>query len=209
MKLFNKMLRREEPQKLSSRPIIVVSGLPRSGTSMMMKILDAGGFPIVTDNLREADEDNPKGYYELEEVKALGNGEPEWIKDASGKVVKIISFLLQYLPNAYPYKILFMRRSVDEILASQRKMLERRGEVSRESDEKVAETFNEHLKRVKVWLSNQKNIEVLYIDHRALLEDPSTVVDQVVDFLDVDLPTEVRSKMAEVPDQKLYRNRSV
>ena len=186
-------------------PVVIVSGLPRSGTSMMMKILEAGGLPILTDNLRTADEDNPKGYYEFEIVKDLpGGGDAAWLDGAGGKVVKIISFLLQHLPATHTYKVLFMRRNVDEILASQRQMLIRRGEPSDQDDAKMAETFQEHLKRVKVWLANQKNIEVLYVDYNALMKAPEAPIRAVADFLSMPLAVD---KMLAVPDASLYRNR--
>ena len=108
--------------------ITVVSGLPRSGTSMMMKMLAAGGIPPLTDALRAADRDNPKGYYEFERVKQLDKGDTAWLPLAQGKVVKVISFLLQYLPPDQTYQVVFLRRNIDEILASQRKMLIHRGE---------------------------------------------------------------------------------
>src|SRR5437764_15261399 len=109
-------------------PIIVVSGLPRSGTSMAMKMLDAGGVGIVTDGVRTADESNPKGYYEFEPVKELDkNGDLSWLPGARGKAVKIISFLLTYLPDTFDYQVLFMNRDIDEVLASQNKMIAARG----------------------------------------------------------------------------------
>ena len=110
------------------KPIIVVSGLPRSGTSMMMRMLDMGGVPVLTDEIRAPDLDNPKGYYEFERVKKLPQGDIAWLADAQGKAVKIIGALLRHLPAAYTYKILFMRRAMVEVLASQRQMLIRRGE---------------------------------------------------------------------------------
>ncbi len=188
-----------------TNPVIIVSGLPRSGTSMMMKILEAGGLEIVTDNERTADEDNPKGYYEFEIVKQLGDGgEADWVKQAEGKVVKVISFLLQHLPPSHSYKVIFMRRKVEEILASQQQMLARRGETSTDSDERVAETFQEHLKRVRVWLANQKNIQVLYVDYNSLMKEPQGPIQGVFDFLGLPLDLE---KMIAVPDAKLYRQR--
>jgi len=188
-----------------TKPVIIVSGLPRSGTSMMMKILDAGGLEIVTDNERTADEDNPKGYYEFEIVKQLGDGgKADWVNQAEGKVVKVISFLLQHLPANHSYKVIFMRRNVEEILASQQQMLARRGETSTDSDERVADTFQEHLKRVRVWLANQKNIQVLYVDYNSLMKEPQGPIQGVYDFLGLPLDLE---KMIAVPDAKLYRQR--
>ena len=120
---FKKLFKSEEAQFIT-----VVSGLPRSGTSMMMKMLEAGGILPIIDNIRTADEDNPKGYYEFERVKAIDKGDTEWVADAQGKSVKVISALLKHLPSDHQYRVIFIRRHMDEILASQRKMLLRRGE---------------------------------------------------------------------------------
>jgi hypothetical protein len=185
--------------------ITVVSGLPRSGTSMMMKILEAGGLEIFTDNQRLADEDNPKGYYELEQVKALKDGDTTWIKEASGKAVKVISSLLEYLPAGYKYKIVFMRREIAEILASQRQMLLRRREASNVDDRKMAEIFQEHLKRVRVWLANQAHMDVLYVDYNALMADPAPEVKKVANFLGLNEKLEA---MLAVPDKNLYRQKA-
>jgi hypothetical protein len=194
-----KRFQRQSPE------ITIVSGLPRSGTSMMMKILEAGGMQIFTDNLRLADEDNPKGYYELEQVKALKDGDKSWLKDASGKVVKVISSLLEFLPANYKYKIVFMRREIAEILASQKQMLIRRGESSDGDDRKMAEMFQEHLKRVRVWLANQPNMEVLYVDYNALMVNPAAEIKAVANFLGLNEKLDV---MLAVPDKKLYRQKA-
>jgi hypothetical protein len=123
--------------------IVVVSGLPRSGTSMMMKMLQAGGIGIMTDNLRVADENNPKGYYEFERVKQLDKGDNAWVAEAQGKVIKVISYLLEFLPADFHYKVIFMRREMAEILASQRHMLERDGKPgSSANDAQMATLFN-------------------------------------------------------------------
>jgi LPS sulfotransferase NodH len=188
------------------QPVItVVSGLPRSGTSMMMKILEAGGISILTDNLRTADEDNPRGYFELEQVKALKEGENAWLKGASGKAVKVISSLLGELPGAYQYKIIFMQRKISEILASQKQMLQRRGESTDGDDRKMAENFQEHLKRVRVWLANQPNMEVLYVSYNDLMADPAPAIKSVAEFLNLEERLET---MLAVPDQSLYRQKA-
>ena len=110
------------------KPVIVISGLPRSGTSMMMQMLYAAGLPVITDQLRTADEDNPKGYFEIERIKGLyQENDKSWLVDYKGKAVKIISFLLLHLPAKINYKVIFMERDLDEILASQKKMLQNRG----------------------------------------------------------------------------------
>ena len=134
--------------------ITVVSGLPRSGTSMMMKMLAAGGMPILTDNTRIPDDDNPGGYFELEKVKALKDGENEWLSEAQGKAVKIISALLEHLPSQYQYRIIFIHRDLGEILASQKQMLVRRGEpADKIDDESLGALFQKHLLQVEKWLS--------------------------------------------------------
>ena len=118
------------------KSIIVVSGLPRSGTSMMMRMLEAGGIEIMTDDQRAADVDHPRGYFELERVKELDKGgDKSWLDGARGKAIKIISFLLRELPPDYHCKVIFMRRGIDEIIASQNKMLERRNERNETNDE--------------------------------------------------------------------------
>jgi hypothetical protein len=172
---------------------------------MMMKILEAGGMQIFTDNLRLADEDNPKGYYELEQVKALKDGDDSWIKDAPSKVVKVISSLLEYLPANYKYKIVFMGREIAEILASQKQMLIRRGESSDGDDRVMAEQFQEHLKRVRVWLANQPNMDVLYVDYNSLMADPTPEIKKVAFFLGLE---EKLDAMLSVPDKTLYRQKA-
>jgi hypothetical protein len=131
------------------KPLIIVSGLPRSGTSMAMKMLDAGGFSIVSDGIREADEDNPKGYFELERVKELDKGgDKSWLREYRGQVVKIISFLLPDLPDDLNYRIIFMRRNLAEVIKSQNKMLDRRGEpVDPGSDERMMQLYERHCAR--------------------------------------------------------------
>jgi hypothetical protein len=172
---------------------------------MMMKVLEAGGMEIFTDNLRTADEDNPKGYYELEDVKALKDGQADWMQDAPGKAVKVISSLLEYLPSGYKYKIVFMRREISEILASQKQMLIRRGENSDGDDKQMTEMFQEHLKRVRVWLANQPNMDVLYVDYNGLMADPDPEIKAVAEFLDLN---ENLDAMLAVPDKKLYRQKA-
>lgn len=185
--------------------IVVVSGLPRSGTSMMMKMLEAGGLPPLTDEIREADKDNPQGYYEFERVKKLDEGDVDWLPRAEGKVVKVISALLQHLPHDYRYDVIFMQRHMPEILASQRKMLVRRGEdADKMDDERMADLFEKHLQKVTSWLSQQENVNVLYVHYSEALQDPQTAAERVAAFLDRDLDVE---PMVGVVDPNLYRNR--
>ena len=154
--------------------IYVVSGLPRSGTSMMMKMLEAGGLSALTDNIRTADDDNLQGYYEFERVKAMKDGDTAWVGEAQGKVIKVISALLESLPAGYHYKVIFMEREMVEILASQRKMLERRGKPGNPAEDgKFADLYGKHLEKVKAWLARQENMKVLYVRYNEMLKEPA------------------------------------
>ncbi len=185
--------------------IVVVSGLPRSGTSLLMQMLEAGGIPPFADFQRTADDDNPKGYYELEAIKQL-KANPDVLDEAPGKVVKAIHMLLANLPDKHTYKIIFIRRSIDEVLASQRKMLDRTGKKGAAiPDAALTKVFESQLAKVDTWLQAQPNIQVLNVQHRSLLTDPPPVVQQINDFLGGHLDT---NKMTAVVDPDLYRNRA-
>jgi hypothetical protein len=184
--------------------IIVVSGLPRSGTSMMMKMLNAGGIEPVTDNIRSADEDNPKGYYELEKVKQLDK-DNSWVATCRGKALKVISMLIKPLPSTERYKIIFMRRKMEEILASQKQMLIRRGQPTDTIlDAKMAEMFEKHLKDIELFIEKQANMDCLYISYNEVLERPAENVEKVNRFLGGALHAEA---MLEVVDRALHRQR--
>lgn len=185
-------------------PTCIVSGLPRSGTSMMMKMLDAGGLPPLTDELRTADEDNPKGYYELERVKQTA-ADPSWLAEADGRAVKVISRLLTDLPVDRPYKVIFMRRQLDEVLASQRTMLERRGEEDATEAGAMKETYVAHLQEIEDWLRRTPGMQVLFVSYNRLLAEPEAQAERVRAFLDRDLDLE---KMVSVVDPALHRQRS-
>lgn len=172
---------------------------------MMMKMLEAGGLPILSDGLRAADPDNPEGYYEFERVKQLDKGDTAWLLEAEGKAVKVISALLPYLPPAYRYRVIFMNRRMTEVLASQRKMLIRRGERSDVDDAQLAVILEKHLRQVKQWLSTQPHFRVLEVDYNAMLSDPRPYVRQINRFLDGVLD---EARMAEVVNPALYRNRA-
>ncbi len=189
------------------KPIIVVSGLPRSGTSMLMKMLEAGGVAIASDGIRTADDDNPKGYYELERIKELDKGQDKaWVKDLRGKAVKAISFLLKDLPGENRYKVVFVQRDLTEVMASQNKMLEHRGvPVDPENDGKMTRNFENHLSKVKDALSRDDKFEVLYLNHREIIHQPQAAAAQINEFLGGQLD---EKRMAGVVDGSLYRNRS-
>ena len=203
--MLKKMFGGRPAAKPKAQTVIVVSGLPRSGTSMMMKMLAEGGLPVLTDSIRSADEDNPNGYFELEVVKQLSEGQKDWLAEADGKIVKVISALLEHLPPEHRYKVLFMERQIPEILASQRKMLARRNETSNISDAEMEAQFQEHLKAIKYWLARQPNMEVLYVDYNRMMAEPDAYLQKIADFIDV--PVDV-AKMRSVPNERLYRNRA-
>lgn len=185
-------------------PIIIVSGLPRSGTSMMMKMLEAGGVDLVVDHKRRADEDNPKGYFEYEKVKKIKD-DASWLNNIGGKGVKIVSLLLYHLPLTHRYKIVFMERHIQEVVDSQRKMFERSGQQTQAIDDSIlAEKFEAHLKKVSTWIQRQPNVECLYIRYREAIQDPLSKSLQVREFLGKDLDV---NAMAQVIDGSLYRNR--
>jgi predicted ATPase len=200
LKLFSS--KKPAPKK---QPIIVVSGLPRSGTSMMMKMLAEGGLQAVTDSIRTADSDNPNGYFEFERVKQMTAGDRAWLDEAGGKVVKIISALLENLPSGYTYKVIFMERALKEVLASQKKMLDNRGEANKVTDEEMEAQYRTHLAAVKPWLARQPNMEVLYVDYNKMMTEPGPLCKRLVEFLSLPLNEE---KMLAVPNARLYRNRA-
>jgi hypothetical protein len=172
---------------------------------MMMKMLEAGGIPPVTDEIREADEDNPKGYYEFERVKQMDQGDTSWVPGAQGKVVKVISALLKHLPDDHQYRVVFVRRNMPEILASQRKMLIRRGEDPDKMDDKqMAMLFEKHLRQVEEWMAARPNFQVLYVHYTDVLTDPMPQIAKINEFLGEALDTQA---MATVVDRNLYRNR--
>lgn len=186
--------------------ITIVSGLPRSGTSMMMRMLDLGGMPVVVDHLRTADVDNPRGYYEFEPAKKTKQ-DPSWLETADGKAVKMIYQLLYDLPPGYEYRVLFMRRKMEEVLASQKKMLQRLGadKGPQVSDDDMARLFQAQLKKFDGWLAGQANFRRLDILYHELVAQPQPVVDQINSFLGGTLDAQA---MCQVVEPELYRNRS-
>ncbi len=186
-----------------NQTITIVSGLPRSGTSLMMQMLDRGGMEFVTDNIRTADEDNPKGYYEFERVKKIKD-DASWVIDTRGKVFKMVSMLLYDLPSDEKYKIIFMKRNMKEVLASQKKMLERLNKESNTDDDEMGELLTIHLNKTYAWLEQQENMEVLYVNYNDLIASPLKGAEAVNEFLNGKLNTE---KMEKVIDKSLYRNK--
>ena len=167
------------------RTITVVSGLPRSGTSMMMQMLSAAGLPIATDDRRIADDDNPKGYYELEAVKTLRE-DASFLAEATGRVVKIVAPLLPFLSTAYDYRIVFMERDLAEVLASQSIMLGRRQGIGSHTpdDGPLTKAFAHQLERVKLWLADRDNVATCFVSHRRAITSPTATALAVAAFLE-------------------------
>lgn len=200
-----KAWKRAQRRRKYGEPVIVVSGLPRSGTSMMMRMLDSAGLAMMTDQERTADEDNPRGYYEYERVKDLEK-EPDksWVREARGRVLKVISHLLKDLPEENYYQVIFMRRDLDEVVASQNKMLERRGEENTLDDKATKDYYLRHLVQVRFLVRNRAYIDLIEVSYGEALAEPEEFVRKVDAFLDHDLDT---AAMAAVVDKQLYRNR--
>ena len=185
--------------------ITIVAGLPRSGTSMMMQAIEAGGIPALTDGIREKDVDNPKGYYEFEAVKKT-KADPSWVKEAEGRVVKMVYSLLYDLPDDHEYRVVFLQREMKEVLASQRKMLERSGrQGAKVGDEKLAELFNEQLEKFYKWIADKDNFSIVLIDYKNMIKFPAEQAEKVDELLGNILDKE---GFVSVVDPSLYRNRS-
>ncbi len=185
--------------------ITIVSGLPRSGTSLMMQMLAAGGMRVQTDKFRPADAHNPRGYYEDRRVKSLGT-DNTWVAEADGAALKVVSLLLYELPDNLQYRVLFMRRNLEEVLRSQQQMLasrpDGRSDAAPPADMRLH--FERHLARLDAWLPQQQHIDVFEIDHRSVIDDPHAVAVSVASFLERELDVEA---MASVVDPALYRQR--
>ncbi|HUC84337.1 MAG TPA: sulfotransferase domain-containing protein [Candidatus Acidoferrales bacterium] len=184
--------------------VTIVSGLPRSGTSLMMQMLQAGGMALLTDGRRAPDEHNPRGYFEHEGVKH-SRTDVSWLEHASGKAVKIVHLLLPQLPTSRNYRVIFMLRDLDEVIVSQRVMLKHQGRTAATlTDGQLAGVFEKQLSTVRQWLAQQPNFSVLYINHRDVIGDPLIVAGQINLFLTGNLRV---ADMAAAVDPALYRQR--
>jgi hypothetical protein len=182
--------------------IIIVSGLPRSGTSLMMQMLESGGVEVVTDHIRAADTDNPRGYYEFEKVKRLKQ-DASWLPASRGKAFKMVSQLLYDLPATERYRIIFMERDPEEMLRSQEKMLERMGRKAAPREE-MKRSYTLHLDRLREWLGRQRNMAVLHVSYNDLVQQPVEQAERVGRFLGSAVNLE---GMTRAVDPSLYRNR--
>lgn len=187
------------------RFITVVSGLPRSGTSMMMRMLEAGGLPVLADHERSADADNPRGYYEFEPVKALSD-DNSWLKEAQGRVVKVIYKLVYDLPPSHRYRVIFLERNLAEVLASQETMLARmgRGAGSLERDE-LMPLFEREIIDFRSWAKTQEHLDICYLNYSGVIAEPRATAHRIAGFLNLDLDVDA---MAAAVDPALYRQRA-
>ena len=188
--------------------ITIVSGLPRSDTSLMMQMLEAGGLPVLSDGERKPDTDNPKGYLEWERIKQLPK-DPSVIAESEGKVVKVISQLVLSLPMGHEYRIVFMQRPLPEVLKSQDEMLRRRGNadsVAASSAQNYAfeEAFQRHLLEMNKWVAANENMRMLRVHYHRVLREPKPVAEEVAAFLQA--PLNIAAMVQQV-DGSLYRNR--
>jgi hypothetical protein len=191
-------------------PIVIVSGLPRSGTSMMMQMLAAGGLPLVTDGVRTPDASNPEGYFELEAVKDLDKperrGDLRWLAGARGRGVKILSPLLAYLPDSHNYRVIFMQRPLDEVIASQDVMLARAGEPTDVAPkDRVLAAYETHLRTVYALLARRSCFETLRVNYPDVVADPHAAAERVRRF--VGSPPLDTERMAAAVNERLYRQR--
>jgi hypothetical protein len=185
------------------KDVVIVSGLPRSGTSMMMRMLEEGGLGVLVDGVRQADEDNPRGYYEFEPVKEVKT-DTSWLGDAEGRAVKMVSMLLYDLPGDRSYRVILMRRDLEEILASQRRMLERTGQEGDMDDAEMRRLFTKHMAEVDGWLGSRGNFRVLPVAYADVITEPRESARRVNEFLGGGLDEE---RMARVVDSSLYRQK--
>jgi hypothetical protein len=184
--------------------ITVVSGLPRSGTSLMMQMLQAGGVPALTDAVRSADPDNPRGYYELEAVKQLKTSK-DWLSRAVGKSVKIVHMLLLELPVTHNYRVVFMHRDLAEVVRSQAVMLERSGRPAASmTAQRLSHVYAGQIAMVRKWLDERKEFRVLGMQYADIVTAPAAKAAEVNSFLGGTLDV---NAMAAAVDPSLYRNR--
>jgi len=186
--------------------LIVVTGLPRSGTSML-QMLAAGGVEVLTDGFRQPDEDNPRGYFEFEPVKNLLR-DSTWLSHARGKAVKIVAPLLDQLPPGLPCRVILCERNLDQILDSQERMLARRSQpiATRARRQMLKDEYERMLERIKTLLSARPGTQLLIVEHRHAISNSLATAEQVNAFLNGALD---KAKMAAAVDPALHRNRSV
>ncbi len=185
--------------------ITVVSGLPRSGTSLVMQMLEKGGMEILIDHVRKPDENNIHGYYEYDKIKSLRK-DASWLGEAEGKAVKIIAQLLPFLLPGYQYSVLFIERSMEEVLLSQSKMMNDLGQKTASDSGQLASIFGQQVNRVKQWVENRTNIRMLCLQYSHLILNPVEEVKRIPEFLDVDMDVKA---IISVIDPSLWHHKCI
>jgi predicted AlkP superfamily phosphohydrolase/phosphomutase/tetratricopeptide (TPR) repeat protein len=188
--------------KTREKEVIIVSGLPRSGTSMMMQILEAGGIEVFTDEIRQPDQNNPKGYFEYEKTKSLAK-DNTWVQEAEGQALKVIAHLLPYLPNNLKYKVIFMQRDMKEVIRSQQKMINKNIDTFPVA---IAQAFEKEVEKVMAWARKEPDVDLLVLNYSEIIANPETEVKKISSFLNVYLD---ENEMISVIDPTLYRNKSL
>ena len=184
--------------------VTIVTGVPRSGTSLVMQMLAAGGIPPLSDGVRAPDADNPRGYFEYEPAKRLAR-DASWLPAAAGRALKLAHTLVTALPPGLPHRVLLVRRRLDEVLASQRAMLARRGEIEDpEQDARLAPAFEAQLSRLERELSRRPGVAWLGLEHRELVREPALAAARIDHFLGGGLDA---AAMAACVDPGLHRQR--
>jgi len=192
---------REYEQQLpqpEEKEVVIVSGIPRSGTSMMMQMLEAGGVPVYSDFVRQPDINNPKGYWETEQAKRLAK-DNTWVKDARGMAVKVIAQLLQFLPPDLKYKVIFMKRNMREVIFSQQKMLGKRSDTYPVA---LAEIYEKEIQRAFDWAEKEPHVELIGVDYADMLADPVVEIKKISNFINIQLHEQEAVKIV---DPNLHR----
>ena len=191
---------------ITGAPIVVVSGLPRAGTSMAMRMLESGGMPLMTDGVRTPDSQNPRGYFEYERVKELDKDlDKSWLEAARGRAIKIISFLLRHLPESNDYRVILMHRRMREVMASQDSMLRARGEKVAPGSVDIAAAYEQHMRDVGAWLRRHPRFSVLDLDYNETIAQPHEQAERIASFVERSLDV---AKMAAAVEPGLQRNRT-
>lgn len=195
--------------------ITVVTGLPRSGTSLMMQLLEAAGLPLFTDGGREADESNRRGYHEHRRIASLlASRDRAWLAEARGRAVKVVAPLLAALPRRLPgtdggearpvaYRVLFMERGIEEVLASQSSFLARLGRTAPDGGADVAKAYGEQLRQARAWCDDP-GVRALRVSYERLVTAPGEILPRLAAFLGA--PGAVEAMRARI-DPSLYRER--
>lgn len=179
--------------------VTIVTGLPRSGTSLMMQILEKSSLEILTDGIRQKDNNNPEGYFELDAVKGIVK-DNSFLKSAAGKVVKIVAPLPIFMDKSLSYRVIFMRREIEEILRSQEIMLNKDQQAERQ---KFAAIYETHIQKTyQFFVSN--NIPYLDVPYKELIQNPEHELEKIIAFLEIDA---VWQDLASAVNPSLYRNR--